>query len=116
MPEGAYVTIQPHVSCVIAHVTTEKVGAREAQIIEQEIRTAAPGKKWKVVMDLKDVTLLASMGLGTLVSIHKTCAGEGGRLVVCGVKDDILQLLRITHLERILKIAPDRDGALKIVG
>ena len=116
MPEGAYLTILPHASCLLCHVTTEKVGAREAQIIEQEVREAAPSKKWKIVMDLKDVTLLASMGLGMLVSMHKSCAAEGGKLVVCGVKGDILELLKITHLERILKIAPERDGAIKVIG
>lgn len=116
MAEGAYLTILPHTACILVHVTAEKVGAREAQIIEQEIRAAAPGKKWKIVMDLADVTLLASMGLGSLVSLHKSCASEGGRLVVCGLKDDILQLMKITHLERILRIAKDRDGALKMVG
>ncbi len=116
MPEGAYVNILPHASCILAHVTSEKVGAREAQIIEQEIRAAAPGKKWKIVLDLKDVTMLASMGLGTLVSVHKICASEGGRLVVCGLREDILQLMKITHLDRILKIAPDREHALKMIG
>lgn len=116
MAEGAYVSILPHTACVIAHVTSEKVGAREAQIIEQELRAAAPGKKWKIVLDLKDVTVLASMGLGTLVSMHKACASGGGRLVVCGLKEDILQLMKITHLERILKIAGDREAALKVIG
>ena len=123
MADGAYLTIVPHASCLIAHITSEKVGARESQIIEQEIKAAAggatssvAGRKWRIVMDLKDVTMLASMGLGMLVSMHKLCAAEGGRLVVCGLREDILQLMKITHLERILKIAVDREAALKIMG
>jgi anti-anti-sigma factor len=119
MADGAYLTLYPHASCLIAHVTSEKVGARESQIIEQELRAAAgssAGKKWRIVLDMKDVTMLASMGLGMLVSMHKLCAAEGGKLVVCGLKDDILQLMKITHLERILKIAPDRETAIKMVG
>lgn len=119
MADGAYLTIVPHASCLIAHITSEKVGARESQIIEQEIKAAAgsvAGRKWRIVMDLKDVTMLASMGLGMLVSMHKLCAAEGGRLVVCGLREDILQLMKITHLERILKIAVDREAALKMIG
>ncbi len=127
MPDGAYLTIVPHASCLIAHITSEKVGARESQIIEQEIKAATgaaaggaggsvAGRKWRIVMDLKDVTMLASMGLGMLVSMHKLCQTEGGRLVVCGLREDILQLMKITHLERILKIAVDREAALKMMG
>ncbi len=116
MADGAYLNILPHTSCIVAHVTSEKVGARESQIIEQELRAAAPGKKWKMVLDLTEVTMLASMGLGMLVSMHKLCVAQGGKLVVCGLKDDILQLMKITHLERILKIAADRETAVKMVG
>ena len=116
MADGAYLNLLPHTACILAHITAEKVGAREAQIIEQELRAAAPGKKWKIVLDLKDVTLLASMGLGTLVSVHKACTSEGGKLIVCGLKDDIFQLMKLTHLDRILKIAPDREAALSMVG
>jgi len=117
MPDGAYVNILPHTSCVLCHVTCEKVGAREAQVIEQEVRGAAGTavKKWAIVMYLKDVTLLASMGLGMLVSLHKSCASSGGKLVVCGLQGEILSLLKVTHLDRILKIAPDKDGALKLM-
>lgn len=119
MPDGAYLTIIPHASVLIACVSSEKVGARESQIIEQELKTAAASggaKKWKIVLDMKDVTMLASMGLGMLVSMHKLAGSEGGKLVICGLREDILQLMKLTHLERILKIAPDRETALKLVG
>ena len=116
MSDAAYLNVLPHTACVLGHVTAEKVGARESQIIEQEIRAAAPGRKWKIVLDLKDVTVLASMGLGALVSLHKTCSQEGGRLVVCGLRDDILQVMKITHLDRILKVAKDREAGLKMIG
>jgi anti-sigma B factor antagonist len=118
MPDGAYLNILPHTSCVLGHVTCEKVGAREAQILEHELRTAGEkhAKRWRILLDLKDVTVLASMGLGALVSLHKTCTQEGGRLVVCGLRDDIMQVMKITHLDRVLKVAPDREAGMKMVG
>jgi anti-sigma B factor antagonist len=116
MADAAYLNVLPHASCLIGHITAEKVGARESQIIEQELRAAAPSKKWKILLDLKDVTVLASMGLGALVSLHKTCSQEGGRLVVCGLRDDIMQVMKITHLDRILKVAKDREAGLKMIG
>jgi anti-anti-sigma factor len=55
------------------------------------------------------------MGLGMLVTMHKEASANGGRLAICGLRPEITQLLRITHLERVLKIHPDRDAALKAV-
>ena len=100
---------------VVAVVRCEKVGGREAQIIEEDLRKAAPARSWRMVIDLKEVTLLASMGLGLLVTMHKEASSHGGKLAICGLNADIIQLLRVTHLERVLKIHPDRDAALKAV-
>lgn len=103
-------TSGPH---LIARVQAQKVGSREAQVIENELRSVAPTRVWKIAIDLSEVTLLASMGLGMLVSLHKACAQNGGKLVICGLRGDLLTLLKITHLERVLKIVPDLDAAKK---
>ena len=118
MSDGVLVNVDADTGAgiVLTTVKCEKVGARESQIIESEVRAKAPSRKWKVVMDLKEVTLLASMGLGMLVSLHKSCASEGGKLVVCNVGPDLMQVLKITHLERVLKIVPDLEAAKKLVG
>lgn len=116
MSDAAFVQLEPHAAVVLATIKSEKVGAREAQIIESDLKAAAPGKKYKVVVDLAAVTLLASMGLGMLVSLHKLCAEHGGRLVVTGLNADIKNLLKLTHLDRIIKSADSRESAFKLLG
>ena len=113
MSEGSIVTLDSSGLQLVAQVAVEKVGSREAQVIENELRAAAPNRKWKIVIDLASVTLLASMGLGMLVSLHKACAQNSGKLVICGLRPELLNLLKITHLERVLKIVPDKDAAVK---
>jgi len=98
-----------------AVIKTEKVGQREAQVLEHEVRAAAAGKKWRVLVNMQEVTVLASMGLGALVTLHKLCQEQGGRLVVCSLRPDIAQVLKITHLDKILKIVADRDAAKKLL-
>ncbi len=116
MPEtSTHLAVENTDRAVIAAVRCEKVGAREAQIIEEDLRKAAPARGWRVVLDLKDVTLLASMGLGLLVTMNKEAGANGGKLAICGLSPDIVQLLKVTHLERVLKIHPDRDAAIKAV-
>ena len=110
-----HLALQNTDKAVVAVVRCEKVGSREAQILETDLRKAAPDRKWRMVIDLNEVTLLASMGLGMLVTMHKEASANGGKLAICGLRPEIVQLLKVTHLERVLKIHSDRDAALKAV-
>lgn len=112
------VTTQLVPAGLVCHITCSKVMSQEAQVIEQDIRAAAhdvpsTAKHWRVVVDLAGVTMLASMGLGMLVNLHKACANEGGKLVICNMAPELLSLLQITHLEKVLKVVPDREAAIK---
>lgn len=115
MSESSYVRIEraPEVSGTIATVVFEKVGSREAPIVQQELFNAAEETSWRIVVDLTPVTLLASMGLGALVSLHKRCKEESGAMVVCGLGAELLSLLKLTHLDRVFKIFPTRAAALQ---
>lgn len=115
MAESTYVRVEklPGGQCTVAAVIFEKVGSREAPIVQQELYTAGENGRWRLVVDLSAVTLLASMGLGALVSLHKRCKEESGAMVVCGVGKDLHALLKLTHLDRVFKICEDRTAAIK---
>jgi anti-anti-sigma factor len=112
---NTHLAVERTPEAVVAVVRCEKVGGREAQILEADLRKAATAGRWRMVIDLAEVTLLASMGLGMLVTMHKEAAANGGKLAICGLRPEIQQLLKITHLERVLKIHDDRVAALKAV-
>lgn len=116
MPDAAIVSLSPQKSYLLAKVVSEKVGAREAEVIEADVKTAASACKWKILVNLSDVTMLASMGLGMLVNLHKQCAANGGKLIVCSVRPDIMEVLRITHLQRVLKIVDTPEAGAKALG
>lgn len=115
MAESSYVKVEklPGGQCTVATVTFEKVGSREAPIVQQELYSAAEGGRWRIVVDLSSVTLLASMGLGALVSLHKKCKEESGSMIVCGLGKDLFALLKLTHLDRVFRICDDREAAVK---
>lgn len=99
----------------MAVVTCEKVGGREAPIVQQELAVAAELAGWRLVVDLGAVTMLSSIGLGALVTLHKRCREEGGVFVVCGIGKEIRELLKITHLDRVLTIVKDAAAGVKAV-
>lgn len=113
MSEGSLVKIEVAPAFVVATVMCEKVGQREAQVIECEVRAMAGQRQWKVLIDVSNVGMLASMGLGSLVSLHKAAGEGGGRVVIFGMRNELASLLKVTHLDKVLKIVKTRDEAAK---
>ena len=68
-----------------------------------------------MVLDLSEVMLLASAGLGALLTINKACKAGGGSLAIFGTSDEIVGVLKITKLDKVLQIRTGRDAALKAV-
>ena len=77
MSESSYLAVGDHIGLLLGTVRCEKIGAREAQILEKELDTLAPSRGWRVVLDMAEVTMVASMGLGLLVSAHKKAKAAG---------------------------------------
>ena len=66
----------------------------------------------RVVLDFTPVQYLASQAIAIIVNLHKkTAAIKGGRLIVCGLSPPLLQLLKITRMDRVLKIVNDQKEA-----
>lgn len=95
-------------------VKTEKVAEREGAIIQSDCANGGPSAKWRIAIDLSPVEMLTSAGLGALISIHKLCKSNGGHLAVFGLQANLLELLRVTHMHKLLSIADSREGAIKL--
>ena len=66
----------------------------------------------RIVLDLSLVDFVDSSGLGTIVSCLKTL-GEGGDLVISGIKDAVLSLFQLTRMNRVFQIFPTPYAAIK---
>lgn len=65
-----------------------------------------------IVLDLSNVEFVDSTGLGAIVRCLKELDGRG-LLVLCGVSEMVLSLLKMTQLDDVFILAADRDEALK---
>lgn len=99
----------------IARITTNSVGQREAGIIETALKEIADASKGRLVVDMSDVKVLGSMGLGMLVTLTKHCRAAGGRLSIFGIEASLLELIKITRLESFLGISKNEAAAVKAV-
>jgi anti-sigma B factor antagonist len=85
----------------------ERVGSQLFRMVDEEKRT-------HVVLDFGKVKYLSSQAIGIILTLNKKLTGgaAGGEgLVLCGVGPQLMQLLKITRLDRILTIKNSQQDA-----
>lgn len=110
--EASMVTISSEGGIPVARLLAPSISQRETPIIQTEVTRAAEKAGWKLVLDFTDVTMLGSMGLGMLITMTKQCQTGGGRMAMFGMNKSLTDLVRLTKLDRLLQITPDKAAAL----
>jgi anti-sigma B factor antagonist len=67
--------------------------------------TVASGQS-RIVVDLGQVTFIDSSGLGALISGLKATRQAGGDLRIADVPEQVMTVLRLTNLDRVLRVHP----------
>lgn len=78
--------------------------------------SAISSKSDKVIIDFKDVTFLASIGIRLLVKAARNIAKRNGRLVVFSPTDDARRVLRSTGIDSIVLVVADEAAAIATCG
>ena len=58
----------------------------------------------KVVVDLGNLTMIDSSGVGAIVSLYKRLKAEGGQVIVIGVRDQPLAVFKLLKLDRVFAL------------
>ena len=80
---------------------------------EEKFLSALDEKKFKLVVDLKDVDYISSAGWGIFVSELKRIRGEKGDLVLAGMNPDVLDIFKLLQFDSILKYFPNVESAVE---
>lgn len=111
--ESTYLKLEHVGTALIGRLKCEKLAERESNVMNTEIAGHAQESSWKVALDLEEVMLVASVGLGALVTLNKNCKANNGKLVVFNMAEEILESLKLSRLDRIITIVADQAAALK---
>ena len=105
---GKYAVVEFQTPSLMNPLELERIGAGLFKLVDEE-------KRDRLVLDFSKVQYLSSQAIGIILTLNKklnaTSAG-GGNLVLCGVGPQLMQLLRITRLDRILSIKADQKEAV----
>jgi anti-sigma B factor antagonist len=67
----------------------------------------------RLLIDFSNVQFLTSSVLGLLIRIHRKVLQSEGRLGLCGIDRKILEIFKITRLDKVFEIYADRQAAFK---
>ena len=68
--------------------------------------------KIKLVLNFENVEFLSSAALGKLITLNKKVKNENGALRLCGIRPQILEVFRITKLNKLFQIYDTEEQAL----
>ena len=73
--------------------------------------------KKNLIIDLKDVDLMDSSGIGLIVGRYKTVKTLGGKLLVSGGNENVRKMINLSGIGKVIKMhksVPEADKALKM--
>ena len=68
----------------------------------------------KVLLNFGNVEFMSSAALGKLITLHRKLQAVQGKLVLCKIAKDILDVFKITKLDKILSITTDERFDVEI--
>lgn len=89
---------------------------RDAQAFEASVEELAKAGAARIVLDLTDVSFVDSAGIGILVGCHGKVVSGGGKLRMAGAGDRVLNVLRISKVDGILKLDKTVGEAVAVLG
>jgi anti-anti-sigma factor len=81
--------------------------------LRREVQRVVEEGHARVALDLSAVEFIDSSGLGALVSGLKTARTAGGDLRLAAATDQVTSVLRLTNLDRILRVYPSSLDAYR---
>lgn len=104
--ESLFVRYSSDADAFVATIHAPTITERESGIISESLQEALAdigSYKW-LVIDMKQVTFMSSMGIGMLVDARSRAAGRKMKVVLSNVAGELDQLLRMVKLDKVFKI------------
>jgi anti-sigma B factor antagonist len=114
-PNNAYIVQQVEKFTVIEFRQPSLMDPMELEAIGQSLyRLVDDEDKRKIILDFEKVTYLSSQAIGIVLTMNKKLSSlPHSKLILCGVGVRLMELIKITRLDRILTIKPTQREAVK---
>ena len=84
----------------ISVMPQEDIVASMAQAFREELRGLLDETPKELIIDLENVTMIDSVGLGVLIATHNSLTQITGKLIILNVSKDLCGLFRTMRLDK----------------
>ena len=101
----------------VTFVASRLLGEEALQALFKPIHSmVTEGGVRKLLLSFRNVEYLSSKALGQLVLLHKQMQAAGGRLILCNLNPNLIEIFKIASLDKALKLKEDAQAALEAFG
>lgn len=98
-------------SFLVASVLDTRVDVRTGGDLRAALSRRVVEGHRRILLDLSNVAFVDSTGLGAMIAILKQ-VGRDGEVALCGARDTVLTLLKLTRLDTVFRVFATRETAL----
>ena len=99
---------------VVNFLTSQVLDELNVQQLGQELNDLIDKQYMiKMVINFSKIKFLSSAVLGKLIALNKKIAEQKGRLAFCNINKDIMEVFKITRLDKLIPIYEDEDDAVR---
>ena len=99
---------------VVARVIDRRFDAHGAADFKARVGEHLDRGERKLVLDLGEVDFVDSSGLGAILSVVRRMSGTGS-LMLSDCRPGVLELMKLTRLDRVFQIVGTADEAVKLL-
>lgn len=89
-----------------------RLDAASSPILERKIGAIIDGGTRKLLLCFEGVDYLSSAGMRLLLTTGKRLGVEGGKMAVCAVKTDVMEVIKMAGFDRVLRLYKTEKEAL----
>src|SRR5688572_29760107 len=105
---GEYEVVEFVTPSLMDPIVLEQTAQALYKLIDEEDRR-------KIVMDFERVQYLSSQAIGIVLAMSKKLSGlKNSKLVLCSVGPKLMELIKLTRLDRVLTIKPTQKEAVNV--
>jgi anti-sigma B factor antagonist len=96
----------------IVKTKVEKLDANNSTNLKSELLLLNKSGINNLILDLSDTRYCDSSGLSAVLTANRLCRDSSGEFIMCGLQDPVLKMVKISQLDRVLRISDDRTAAI----
>lgn len=100
---------------LVVTLPEKRLDARTAGAFKEKMIEFVRSGQTRIALDIHEIEFIDSSGLGAIVSVLKQLGGQGD-LVICGARDTVTSMFKLTRLDKVFQMFPGTSEAVAALG